>query len=295
MIRVATFNANGIRAAMRRGFAEWLAARDCDVVAIQEMRCGVDDVPEIPGYHVTYEPGALPGRNGVAVLSRMQPLAVRTGIGRRAFDHEGRSLEVDLDLDGWRLTVGSLYVPKGGRTGDLNPAAYEHKLRFMRAARPYLVEARRRAIAEGREYLVMGDINIAHTRLDLRNATANNRQVGFLPSEREWLGSLLSPRTLVDVVRDVHPDVSGPYSWWRWGPGPFEKDVGWRIDYHLATPRLARAATAAVTDRASDYASRMSDHAPVVVDYRAAEAVHLATALVKSGSETYKADKVNSW
>jgi exodeoxyribonuclease-3 len=267
VIRVATFNANGIRAAMRRGFGDWLAARGCDIVAIQELRCASDDVPEIPGYHLTYEPGALPGRNGVAVLTRVQPLAVRTGVGRSAFDHEGRYVEVDLDLDGWRLTVGSLYVPKGGRTGDPNPAPYAHKLRFMRALRPYLVEARRGAIAEGREYLVMGDINVAHTRLDLRNATANGRQVGYLSSERDWFTSLLGPRTLIDVVRHVHPGEQGPYSWWRWGPGPFDNDVGWRIDYHLATPRLARAALIAGTDRATTYGARMSDHAPVVVEY----------------------------
>jgi exodeoxyribonuclease III len=266
-MRVATFNANGIRAAMRRGFGDWLAARDCDIVAIQEMRCAPADLPDIPGYHVTYEAGTLPGRNGVAVLSRVQPLAVRTGIDRQAFHHEGRCVEVDLDVDGWRLTVASLYVPKGGRTGDPNPRTYAHKLRFMRAVRRYLVEARRRAIASGREYLVMGDINVAHTPLDLRNAGANGRQVGFLPSEREWLTSLLGPRTLVDVVRHVHPGEQGPYSWWLWGPGPFDNDVGWRIDYQLATPCLARAATAAVTDRGSDYGSRMSDHAPVVVDY----------------------------
>jgi exodeoxyribonuclease-3 len=267
VIRIATFNANGVRAAMRRGFGGWLLERDCDVVAIQEMRCARDDVPVIPGYHLTYEPGSLPGRNGVAVLSRMQPEAVRTGIGRSAFDHEGRYLEVDLDLDGWRLTVASLYVPKGGRTGDPDPAPYAHKLGFMRALRPYLVETRRRAIASGRDYLVMGDLNIAHTRLDLRNATANNRSVGFLPSEREWLGSLLGPRTLIDVVRRLQPGVQGPYSWWRWGPGPFDNDVGWRIDYHLATPGLARAAVIAGTDRPTGYDARMSDHAPVVVEY----------------------------
>ncbi|MBI4900213.1 MAG: exodeoxyribonuclease III [Actinobacteria bacterium] len=265
-MRVATFNANGIRAAMRRGFGEWLLTRDCDVVAIQELRCAPAHVPEIGGYHVTYEPGLLPGRNGVAILSRAAPLAVRTGLGRRAFESEGRYVEVDLDLDGWRLTVGSLYVPKGGRTGD-DPRRYAHKLRFMRSLRPFLVETRRRAVAQGREYLVMGDINVAHTRLDVRNATANGRQVGFLPSEREWFTSLLGPRTLVDVVRRVHPGEQGPYSWWLWGPGPFDNDVGWRIDYHLATPGLARAAVRAGTDRARDYASRMSDHAPVVVDY----------------------------
>jgi exodeoxyribonuclease-3 len=267
VIRVATFNANGIRAAIRRGFGDWLASRECDIVAIQEMRCAAADVPEIPGYHVTYEPGSLPGRNGVALLSRMQPLAVRTGLGRAAFDHEGRYLEVDLDLDGWRLTVGSLYVPKGGRTGDPDPGPYAHKLRFMRALRPYLTQARRRAVTDGREYLVMGDVNIAHTRLDLRNATANARQVGFLPSEREWFGTLLGPRTLIDVVRHVRPGEQGPYSWWRWGPGPFDNDVGWRIDYQLATQGLAGAALIAGTDRATAYEARMSDHAPVVVEY----------------------------
>ncbi len=267
MIRVATFNANGIRAALRRGFGEWLAARGCDVVAVQELRCRPADLPHIEGYHVTYEPGALPGRNGVAVLSRVQPLDVRAGLGRRAFDHEGRYVEVDLDLDGWRLTIGSLYVPKGGRTGDGDPARYAHKARFMRALRPFLAETRRGAVARGREYLVMGDVNVAHTRLDVRHATANGRQVGFLPAEREWFTSLLGPRTLVDVVRHVRPAEQGPYSWWLWGPGPFDNDVGWRIDYHLATPGLARAAVRAGTDRDPDYASRMSDHAPVVVDY----------------------------
>ena len=100
MIRIATFNANGIRAAVRRGFGEWLAARDCDVVAIQEMRCPVADLPELPGYHLAYDAGMLPGRNGVAILSKAPPLDVRPGIGRRAFDHEGRYLEVDLDVDG---------------------------------------------------------------------------------------------------------------------------------------------------------------------------------------------------
>lgn len=103
--------------------------------------------------------------------------------------------------------------------------------------------------------------------LYLRNATANNRVVGFLPSERDWLSTLIGPRTLIDVTRHVHPDVQGPYTWWRWGPGPFEKDIGWRIDYHLATPGLARAACVAVVDRGNSYDSRMSDHAPVVIEY----------------------------
>ena len=113
----------------------------------------------------------------------------------------------------------------------------------------------------------MGDFNIAHTRLDLRNWRTSKTPVGFLPEERDWFESILGPRTLVDVVRGLHPDTDGPYSWWSWMGNAFNNDVGWRIDYHLATPALAKAAIAGGTDRADSYEARMSDHAPVVVDY----------------------------
>lgn len=270
-MRVATVNVNGIRAATRRGFADWLAARDCDLLALQEVRAPADLVPAaaVAGYHFCYHPGDRPGRNGVALLSRTPPLAVREGFGNAAFDAEGRYLEADIDLAGWRLTVGSLYLPKGGRA-DETPAQlvrYRHKERFMRSFRPYLARARRLAQAQGREFLVMGDFNVAHTRYDLRNWRGNQRSVGFLPEERAWFGSLLGPRTLVDVVRRLHPDADGPYSWWSWLGNAFNNDAGWRIDYHLATPALARAAVAAGTDRADSYEARLSDHAPVVVDY----------------------------
>ncbi len=270
LLRVATLNANGIRSAVRRGFADWLAARDCDLVAVQEMRCPPGLVPPEAwaGYHLSYDAGSLAGRNGCALLTRQPPVAVRTGIGRVAFAHEGRYLEADLDLPGLRLRVGSLYVPKGGRAGDPDPRPWRHKTRFLAALRGYLREARVQARRDGRELLVMGDFNVAHTRLDLRNATANRNQVGFRPEEREWFGSLLSPRTLTDVVRSLHPDQPGPYSWWRWGDGPFQNDTGWRIDYQLATRGLAQRAVSAGTDRAPDYASRISDHAPVVVEYQ---------------------------
>lgn len=270
-MRVATVNVNGIRASVRRGFADWLAARDCDLVALQEVRAPADQVPPevLTGYHYAYHPGDRAGRNGVALLSRTPPLAVREGFGSRAFDAEGRYLEADYDLAGWRLTVGSLYLPKGGRADDTPAelARYQRKLRFLRAFRPYLRRARLAARDDGREFLVMGDVNIAHARLDLRNWRSNQKNVGFLPEEREWLDSVLGPRTLVDVVRSLHPGVEGPYSWWSWMGNAFTNDVGWRIDYQLATPGLARAAVAGGTDRADSYEARLSDHAPVVVDY----------------------------
>jgi exodeoxyribonuclease-3 len=270
-MRVATVNVNGIRAAVRRGFADWLRDRDCDLVALQEVRSPAALVPPeaLAGYFSCYHPGDRAGRNGVALLSRTPPVAVREGFGIAAFDAEGRYVEADLDLNGWRLTVGSLYLPKGGRADDsaAELARYRRKLRFLRHFRPYLTRARRQAQARGREFLVMGDFNIAHTRLDLRNWRSNQGHVGFLPQEREWFSSILGPRTLVDVVRRLHPDTSGPYSWWSWLGNAFTNDVGWRIDYHLATPALARAAQRGGTDRALSYEARMSDHAPVVVDY----------------------------
>lgn len=271
VLRVATFNVNGIRAADRRGFRSWFAERDPDVVALQELRCPADQVPlgVFGDHHVAYNPGNVAGRNGVAVVSRVPPTAIRQGFGNPTFDAEGRYIEVDLDLPSGGLTVGSLYLPKGASPHDLEPdlRKYRRKLRFMASFRAYLTDARRRARREGREFIVMGDFNIAHERLDLKNWRGAGRTEGFLPEERAWFGSLLGPRTLHDVVRRLHPDAAGPYSWWSWMPGAFDRDTGWRIDYQLATPGLARRAVAAGTDREPSSTTRISDHAPVVVDY----------------------------
>lgn len=271
MLRIASFNVNGIRAAERRGFARWLAERDPDVVGIQEMRCPVGLVPEglFGDRHVAYHPGELAGRNGVALVTKVAPTAVRQGFGNRTYDHEGRYIEIDLDLPSGGLTVGSLYLPKGAvnEGPDADPAKYARKMKFMASFRSYLTKARRAAANNGREFLVMGDFNIAHTRHDLKNWRSNQKNEGFLPEEREWFGTIVSPRTLVDVVRHVNPDAEGPYSWWSWRGQAFVNDAGWRIDYQLATPALARAAVAAGTDRDASYEARISDHAPVVVDY----------------------------
>lgn len=272
MLRIASYNVNGIRSAQRRGFEGWLECRRPDVVALQEMRCPAGLVPAgvFRDYHAAYHPGNLPGRNGVAIVSRVAPSAVRQGFGSRVFDHEGRYIEVDLDLpDAPPLTVGSLYLTKGSpKVGpDADLARYRRKMRFMASFRAYLVDARRTARRAGREFLVMGDFNVAHGRADLKNWRGAGQKEGFLPEEREWFGTLLGERTLVDVVRLLHPDAEGPYSWWSWMPGAFERDSGWRIDYHLASPALARAAARGGTDREATSEERVSDHAPVVVDY----------------------------
>lgn len=287
MFRIATANINGIRAAHRRGFGDWLATRDCDVVTLQEVRCPVEALPEgaFGDYEVAYEAGEIAGRNGVAVLTRTPPAAVRTWsvpdpdrpLHRALRKHatEGRYIEVDLaDVP---LTVASLYLPKGGLPAHLQDprrmreapdggAKYERKMAFLAGFARHLATARKAAAASGREFLLTGDLNVAHTKADVANWRRSNQVEGFLPEERAWLDAQLTPRTLVDVVRRLHPDVDGPYSWWSWLGQAYAKDAGWRIDYHLATPGLARTAQTAVVDR--EHAGvRLSDHAPVVVDY----------------------------
>lgn len=305
MLRIATANVNGIRAAHRRGFGDWLAERGADVIALQEVRAQQGKLPDgaFGDHHVALDLGTLPGRNGVAVLTRRAPEAVRTwngtalvggpsaaadaltqlpaldhvplarGLGR--FASEGRYLEVDLaDAP---LTIACLYLPKGGlpaalqRPGRMREepdggARYDRKMRFMAAFARYLSRTRRAAAANGRDFLLMGDLNIAHTELDLAAWRRNQQNDGFLPEEREWLGRQLSPRTLIDVVRRLHPGEDGPYSWWSWLGQSFANDAGWRLDYHLATPRLARTAVRTEVDRAFR-GERLSDHSPVVVDY----------------------------
>lgn len=286
-IRIATANINGIRAAHRRGFGDWLATRGCDVITLQEVRCPVDVLPEgaFGDYHAAYDAGEIAGRNGVAVLTREPAAAVRTWsvpdpdrpLPRALRKHatEGRYVEVDLaDVP---LTVASLYLPKGGLPAHLQDpkrmreapdggAKYDRKMAFMAGFARHLAASRKAAAAQGREFLLTGDLNIAHARHDVANWRRSNQVEGFLPEERAWLDAQLSPRTLVDVVRRLNPDIDGPYSWWSWLGRAYEKDAGWRIDYHLATPALARAARTAVVDR-EHLGVRLSDHAPVVVDY----------------------------
>jgi exodeoxyribonuclease-3 len=305
-VRIVTFNVNGIRAAQRRGFEAWLAGVGADVVALQEVRCRPGDLPAgvFGDYEVAYDAGQLPGRNGVALLTRLPPARV-FGWSSQAvnpFLDEGRFIGVELaDVP---LTVISVYVPKGGvpralaphrysrggYTPDQEEARYKRKVSFLRRFADELGVLRRTTEAVGRGLLVLGDYNIAHGPADLRNWRTNLASEGFLPAERAWLDAAVGPtpstiqlegkkilapllawppfiRPFVDVVRALHPDEDGPYSWWSWRGQAFANDVGWRIDYHLASPGLAAKATAAWVDRAASYETRSSDHAPVIVDY----------------------------
>jgi exodeoxyribonuclease III len=263
VLTVATVNVNGIRAAAGKGLLAWLAATDADVVCLQETRATFDQLPPAvrapAGWHAAFAESAEKGRNGVAVLTRDVPDEVRIGFGVAEFEAGGRYLQVSLP----GLVVASLYLP----SGDVGTVRQAEKERFMAGFLPYLVELREKSAADGREVVVCGDWNIAHTELDLKAWKANLRHSGFLPTERAWLGEVFGTAGYVDVQRSLHPDVPGPYTWWSYWGKAFDNDSGWRIDLQAATAGLAARAGSAVVERAASYAERWSDHAPVTVRY----------------------------
>ncbi|MFJ6569768.1 exodeoxyribonuclease III [Streptomyces sp. NPDC091292] len=267
MLTVTSVNVNGLRAAAKKGFVAWLADTSADVLCLQEVRAEPgqlpDEVREPDGWHVVHAPAAAKGRAGVSLYTRRAPDAVRIGFGCAEFDGSGRYAEVDLP----GITVASLYLP----SGEVGTERQDEKDRFMGAFLPYLQGLRERAAADGREVLVCGDWNIAHREADLKNWKSNRKNSGFLPEEREWIGRVLDAGDggYVDVVRALHPDVEGPYSWWSYRGRAFDNDSGWRIDYQMATPRLAGRALKAYVERAASHDLRWSDHAPVTVTYGA--------------------------
>ncbi|HEY1972022.1 MAG TPA: exodeoxyribonuclease III, partial [Pseudonocardia sp.] len=210
MLTVSTINVNGVRAAAPKGLSDWLTSTDADVVCLQECRALPEEFPELPpAWTLSYAPcDTAKGRNGVGVLTRQPPDAVRIGFGSTEFDSQGRYLEVDLPGPGGGspgLTIGSLYLPNG----TAQTPKQDEKDRFLAEFAPYLVDRAAKAATEDREVLVCGDWNIAHTEADIRNWQGNRRNSGFLPHERSWLGSVFESG-YVDVVRALHPEVPGP-------------------------------------------------------------------------------------
>ncbi|WP_017591770.1 exodeoxyribonuclease III [Nocardiopsis potens] len=258
---ISTVNVNGLRAAARKGFVEWLGSSGADVVCLQEVRAEAGQLPAEagapPGWHVVLVPSSVKGRAGVAVYSRAEPDAVRVGFGAEEFDASGRYVEVDLGA----VSVGSLYLP----SGEVGTERQAEKERFMAAFLPYLERRRAEVEGAGRELVVCGDWNIAHREADLKNWRGNRRSSGFLPEERAWLSRVFDEVGLVDVVRGLHPGVEGPYSWWSYRGRAFDNDSGWRIDLVCASPGLAGRAVEAYVERAADHVERWSDHAPVTV------------------------------
>ncbi|MGE2737707.1 exodeoxyribonuclease III [Mycolicibacterium vaccae] len=270
-ITVSTVNVNGVRAAVKQRSAEnlgllaWLDETLADVVCLQETRADDEQLADAlapalaGGWHLASAAPHIKGRNGVAVLSRTPFDSICIGCGDDEFALHGRYLEVETA----GLTVGSVYVP----TGEAETERQVEKERFMAALGARMAELMAKAAAGGSEAVLCGDWNIAHTENDIKNWKGNLKKSGFLPQERQWVSDLLAAGW-VDVVRQAHPDVPGPYAWWSWRGKAFDNDAGWRIDYQLATPRLAARVISARAERPKAYDLRWSDHCPVTVEYR---------------------------
>jgi exodeoxyribonuclease III len=256
-VRVVSLNVNGLRAAERKGVRALLTELDADVIALQEVRAGEGQRPTpLEGYAEAWHPAERPGYSGVGTLARGGFREVRAGLGDAAFDAEGRVLRTDLPNG---VALVNVYVP----SGSAGPHRQASKMLFLERFLPYLDALR----AEGRELLLVGDVNIAHAEIDLKNWRTNRQTSGFLPDERSWFGEVLA-LGFVDVVRALAGPDTAVYSWWSQRAGARERDVGWRIDHHLATPGLAARAVRYEVPRLPV----VSDHAPVVVDYAEAQA-----------------------
>ena len=253
-MRVISLNVNGIRSAERRGLSHWLArGAPWDVVCLQEIKAGLDDVParmRAPRRaYSAFHPAERKGYAGVALYARA-PGAVVKGFGDEEFDREGRYVEADFGA----LAIASVYLP----SGSAGPHRQASKFRFLEAFLPHLQALRQR----GKEIILCGDWNIAHQPIDLRNWRSNQKNSGFLPEERAWLSRVFDEIGFVDVFRRIDPRPE-QYTWWSNRGEAWAKNVGWRIDYQIATPGIASRARAASIYKAK----RFSDHAPLIVDY----------------------------
>ncbi|SDK54186.1 exodeoxyribonuclease-3 [Cryobacterium psychrotolerans] len=271
-LRIASINVNGVRAAFRKGMGDWLAGRDVDILAIQEVRASTDDLEGLlgPEWSVVHDAATAKGRAGVAIASRSTATIHRVQLGADEFDSAGRWLEADYEVNGTIVTVVSTYV----HSGEADTPKQVEKYTFLDAMLARLPEL----AAHSDRVVVLGDLNVGHRRFDIKNWKGNVKRAGFLPEERAYFDRILGAEDdpaynagaglgWVDVGRKWAGEVDGPFTWWSWRGQAFDNDTGWRIDYQLATPALAASVTNYAVDRAAAYDQRWSDHTPVVVDY----------------------------
>ncbi|HLS48776.1 MAG TPA: exodeoxyribonuclease III [Actinomycetaceae bacterium] len=268
MFSVATINVNGIRAAYRKGMAQWVESATPDVMLLQEVRAPDDVVHDLLGdeWHIAHQACDIKGRAGVAIASRTPAEAVRVGLAEQEEPVDtGRWVEMDLPGAARPLSLVSVYIHSGTATDAEKMAA---KYAHLDAVTTRLSELSREAAAGQRDVIVGGDINIVHTPRDIKNWKPNhNKTSGVLDAEIAYLNQWFDDFGWIDVGRELAGDVQGPYTWWSQRGKAFDNDAGWRIDYQLATPGIARRAQHARVDRAASYDTRFSDHAPLTVTY----------------------------
>jgi len=253
-MRVVSFNANGIRSATRKGFFDWFYGIDADVLCIQETKAQEHQLQDDLFCHDEYErfffDAHKPGYSGVAIYTRLKPKSVKKGLGFPLADTEGRYIEIELG----DLSIASLYLPSGS-SGDVRQ---EQKIIFMEKYQEIL----KRQLHEGREYIICGDWNIVHKKIDIKNWAGNQKSSGCLPEERAWLDLLFEEWGFVDAFRVLNHEAD-QYTWFSERTKAWDRNVGWRIDYQVATPGLRDQITAVSIYRDQKF----SDHAPLIIDY----------------------------
>ena len=259
MFKLTSLNLNGIRSATRKGLEDWLHQHAPDCICVQEIKAQMPDLAgrfeALAGLNGHFHLAEKKGYSGVAVYTRHEPSDVVVGYGSSEFDAEGRYVETRFDTPGRKFSVISCYFPSGSS----GPERQEAKYRFLAEFYPVL-----HSLTAGREFVLCGDVNVAQQEIDLKNWKSNQKNSGFLPEERAWMTRVLDELQLVDVYRRLHPDTTGEaYTWWSNRGQAYANNVGWRLDYHLATP-----ATAALARRTAIYKDeKFSDHAPITIDY----------------------------
>lgn len=254
-MRIMTLNCNGIRAAARKGFFEWLPESDVDIVCLQETKAQIDQLsdpifhPE--EYHCHYYDAEKKGYSGTAIYSRRTPENVSRGLGFEVADTEGRYIQADFG----DLTVASLYLPSGSSSEERQ----ERKFSFMSDYMKHMKKLRKKK----RDYIICADWNICHKEIDLKNWRPNQKNSGFLPEEREWLDTLYDKVGYTDAFRLVNQEAD-QYSWWSNRGQARANNVGWRLDYHVVTPGIVDKVVSAEIYRGQSF----SDHAPVIIEYR---------------------------
>ena len=259
MFKLTTLNLNGIRSATSKGLHAWLEQHSPDCICVQEIKAQLPDLSgkfeSLAGLDGYFHLAEKKGYSGVGVYTRHQPSDVRVGYQCAEFDAEGRYVELRFDTPQRKFSIISAYFPSGSS----GPERQEAKYRFLDSFYPHLQRLR-----SEREFVLCGDVNIAHQEIDLKNFKSNRKNSGFLPEERAWMDKLLGEGSLADVYRQLEPSATDAcYTWWSNRVQAYAKNVGWRLDYQIATPNVAKTAKAASIFKAT----RFSDHAPLTIDY----------------------------
>jgi exodeoxyribonuclease-3 len=259
LFKLTSLNLNGIRSASSKGVEAWIAKNQPDCICMQEVKAQEADISgrfeEMAGLKGHFHFAEKKGYSGVAVYTKHAPSDVIVGYGSGEFDAEGRYVELRFDTPQRKLSIISCYFPSGS-SGEERQAA---KFRFLDEFDPHLVKLKKK-----REFVLCGDINIAHKEQDLKNFRSNKKNSGFLPEERAWMTKLLDETGMVDVYRVLQPTATDTaYTWWSNRGQAYANNVGWRLDYHLATPALAALARSEHIYKSEKF----SDHAPITVDY----------------------------